>query len=150
MKLLYTVRYGAAPGNCGGDLRLFFTALNPGDWTAPPAAPPPGMWQVAPGVPEVVKLPSGDTIGFSLYVVTAGIPGRLFLQGAISVTTSTGVTFNQPIGQAPNTLFVPQQPALAIMQGRHVGPSGPLHFDVGFDLAVPWDGVSADCSGNWW
>ncbi len=145
MRLLYTLRYGAASGNCGGDLRLFFTAMNSADWSPTPA---PGMWKPPQNQAETLTLPSGDTITISLYPVNNGMPALLYLYGAISVT-SGGQTFGSPIGQAAGN-FAPGQPAVAVLKDRSQGQSGGLTFDIGFDLSVPWDGTSADCNGQWW
>lgn len=147
MKLLYTLRYGASSGNCGGDLRLFFTTQNPADWQSSPV---PGMWAQPQNVGETLTLPSGDSVTFALYPVTNGVPGQLYLYGQIAVSTAGGAGFPVgPIGEA-NGLFVPGQSRAAILTGRSQNVANGLSWDVGFDLAVPWDGTSADCTGQWW
>jgi hypothetical protein len=85
MRLLYTLRYGSASGNCGGDLRLFFTTQNSSDWKPTPA---PGMWLLPANTADKLTLSSGDSISFALYPVNNGIPGELYLFGAITVATS--------------------------------------------------------------
>lgn len=147
MRLLYTLRYKPYSGNCGGDLRLFFTTRNSADWQP---SPPPGLWLNPQNVGERLTLPSGDTIEFSLYPVTNGIPGQLFLFGAISAKTASGQTVApSPIGQA-GPPFVPNKPVIAILLGRDQQTQQGISWDVGFELAVPWDGTSADCTGQWW
>lgn len=73
MRLLYTLRYGSVAGNCGGDLRLFFTTQNAADWKPSPPAPPPapGMWQ-GTNVAETLTLPTGDAIGITLDLLNNG------------------------------------------------------------------------------
>ena len=117
MRLLYTLRYASYSGNCGGDLRLFFTTQNSADWQPSPPAPPPGMWLHPQNVGETLTLPSGDSLNFSLYPVTNGMPGQLYLYGAIMVTTAAGQTFGGPIGQSSG-LFIPNQAVIAILKGR--------------------------------
>jgi hypothetical protein len=146
MRLLYTLRYGSAAGNCGGDLRLFFTTQNHSDWKTTPA---PGMWLLPPNHAEKLTLASGDSINFSLYPVNNGTPALLYLYGAIGVTTSASQTFGAPIGQAAGP-FAPNQPTVAILKGRDQNTVNGISYDIGFDLAVPWDGTSADCTGQWW
>ena len=41
-------------------------------------------------------------------------------------------------------------PVVTIWKGRSQGSTSGITWDVGFDLAVPWDGTSADCNGQWW
>lgn len=147
MKLLYTLRYGAYAGNCGGDLRLFFTTQNASDWKSTPS---PGLWLLPANAPETLTLPTGDAIEFSLYVVNNGMPGLLYLYGAILVTPKGGTAFGPPMGQAAPVLFAPGKPELAILSGHNKGATGGVSWDIGFDLAVPWDGTSADCTGHWW
>lgn len=145
MRLLYTLRYGSSAGNCGGDLRLFFTTQNSSDWQP---SPPPGLWLLPTNQSEILTLPTGDTLNFSLYPVNNGQPGLLYLFGAI-IVTSSGHTFGSPIGQAAGQ-FAPNQPAVAILKGRDKNVANGVSWDIGFDLAVPWDGTSADCTGQWW
>ncbi len=146
MKLLYTLRYGSSAGNCGGDLRLFFTTQNSSDWQA---SPPPGKWLHPQNVPEKLTLPSGDSLNFSLYPTTDP-SGLLYLFGAIIVTTAAGQVFGAtPIGQS-TVMFKPNQPVVTIFKGRNQGTANGVTWDIGFDLAVPWDGTSADCNGQWW
>jgi hypothetical protein len=147
MRLLYTLRYGSAAGNCGGDLRLFFTTQNSSDWKPTPA---PGMWLLPANAPDKLTLPSGDSINFALYPVNNGMPGELYLFGAITVATSGGqVLAPMPIGQA-TVQIAPHTPVVTIWKGRSQGSASGVTWDVGFDLAVPWDGTSADCNGQWW
>jgi hypothetical protein len=150
MKLLYTLRYGSSSGNCGGDLRLFFTTQNSSDWKPSPPAPAPGLWILPTNASETLTLPSGDVVNFSLYVVNSGTPGLLYLYGAITVTPVGGSTFGMPIGQAASVHFAPNLPVVAVLQGRNKGTANGITWDIGFDLAVPWDGTSADCTGQWW
>ncbi len=150
MRLLYTLRYGSCAGNCGGDLRLFFTTQNSADWKPAPPAPPPGIWIPPQNVGEKLTLASGDSLNFSLYPVTNGMPGLLYLYGAIIVTRAAGETFGGPMGNSSG-LFAPGQSNLAILKGRDQGHHARgTSWDIGFDLAVPWDGTSADCTGQWW
>lgn len=150
MRLLYTLRYGSDAGNCGGDLRLFFTTQNSADWQPSPPAPAPGMWLLPVNKGETLVLPSGDSINFSLYPVNNGMPGMLYLFGAISVTTAANQELGpSPIGQA-TVLIQPNQAAVTIWKGRNQNSANGISWDIGFDLAVPWDGTSADCSGQWW
>jgi hypothetical protein len=158
MKLLSTLRYTSAAGtlagtgNHGGELRLFFTKLNPEDWK-PVSGPVPISWQGAKnGAMDTYNLPSGDVLALNLNIVS-DIPGRLYIFGTIQITTATGTVTrqpSQPIGQASSTLFAPGQPAVAILEGRSQGQAGVVQYDVGFELAVPWDGIMADCHGTWW
>ena len=150
MRLLYTLRYGSYAGNCGGDLRLFFTTQNSADWQPSPPAPAPGMWLLPRNAGETLTLPSGDSLSFALYPVTNGLPGQLYLFGAIMVTTAAGQKSPLgPMGQSSG-LFVPNQARVAILKGRNHGNSNGILWDIGFDLSVPWDGTSADCNGQWW
>ncbi len=152
MKLLSTLRRGTLGGvvpnrgNHGGELRLYFTTLNPADFKPDP---PPIAWQGnGKGAVDTYKLPGGEVIALNLNLV-ADIPGRLYVFGAIQVTTAGGVTYGPPVGQSAS-LFLPSVAAVAILKGRSQGQSGGVHFDTGFDLGVPWDGTSADCTGAWW
>jgi hypothetical protein len=154
MKLLSTLRYGslqdtvAGTGNHGGDLRLFFSILNPAD--SQPASPPPSVWWQGQGhgAVDTYKLPGGSVIALNLNIV-GDVPNRLYVFGSIQVTTANSVVYGPAIGQSAG-LFGPGQPAVGILQGRGQGQSAGVQFDVGFDLAVPWDGTSADCTGTWW
>lgn len=152
MKLISTLSYAlsgnvAGKGNYGGDLRLFFSHLNPADWKATPA---PISWQTAGGsVADSYNLPSGDTIGLHLNLI-ADVPGRIYIFGPIQVTTAGGGSYGPPVGQAASQLFVPGAPVIATLQGRSQGTQGAVQFDTGFELIVPWDGTSADCYGRWW
>jgi hypothetical protein len=149
MRLLYTLRYGSYPGNCGGDLRLFFTTQNSSDWQPSPPAPAPGMWLQPQNAGETLTLPSGESLIFSLYPQNGGLPGLLYLYGAIIVTTAAGQSLAMPIGQASG-MFAPNQPQVVILKGREQNTSAGISWDIGFEMAVPWDGVSADCTGQWW
>jgi hypothetical protein len=154
VKLLSTLRYSsdsavgapAGSGNHGGCLRLFFTALNAEDIQRQN----PFFWKAGSGAVDTYKLPSNDVLALNLNISTGGgPPALLYIFGAIQVTTATGVVYGPPIGQG-GPVFAPGQPAVAVLKGRTSGQSGSLLFDVGFELAVPWDGVSADCHGSWW
>jgi hypothetical protein len=152
MKLLSTLRYPVAgmppgTGNYGGELRLFFTTLNPADWVPTPA---PIVWKGGgKGATDTYKLPSGDEVALNLDICSE-LPGQLYVYGTIEITTASGGFNIPPIGQASPTLFAPGHPSLAILEGRMQGSQRGAHFDVGFELAVPWDGTSADCHGTWW
>ena len=151
MRLLYTFRYASYSGNCGGDLRLFFSTQNSADWRPSPPAPAPGQWIHPQNVGEKTTLASGDSLDFSLYPVTdGGMPGLLYLYGAIIVTTATGRTFGGPIGNAASVLFEPNKPVVAVLEGRDQNQDYGIQWDIGFELNVPWNGTSADCTGNWW
>jgi hypothetical protein len=152
MKLLSTLRYtsgsnSGAPGtgNHGGDLRLFFTTLNPEDILRQS----PFFWKEGNGASDTYKLPGGDVLALNLQVITNPTSGILYIFGPIQITTATGINYGPPIGQSSGS-FSPGQPAVAILKGRSLGQQGGLHFDIGFELAVPWDGISADCNGAWW
>ena len=149
MRLLYTLRYGSYAGNLGGDLRLFFTRQNANDWQPSPPAPPPGVWIPPPNQGERITLSSGDSLEFSLYPVTDGIPGQLYLFGAITVTTAAMQGLGGPLGQGSAT-FAPNQPLLGFFKDRIQGNNDGIAWDIGFEMAVPWNGVSADCTGQWW
>ncbi len=153
MKLLSTLRYGAntgmvaGTGNYGGDLRLFFTTLNPADSTPGPGSPPSVLWQAAgKGAQDTYNLPHGDKIALNLNLVT-GIPNQLYIFGTIAVTTGT-ISFAPPLGQGAS--YAPGVPALTIQKGRYQGQVSGKNLDMGFEVAVPWDGVMADCHGHWW
>jgi hypothetical protein len=149
MKLLSTIRPDSlvGSGNAGGALRLFFTTLNPDDFHS---TPPPIMWQGGgKGAVDTYRLPSNDVIALNLNLVS-DVPGRLYVFGSIQVTTSGGAGYGPAIGQAASVLFSPEQPVIGLLRGHSSGTSGAVHFDVGFELAVPWDGTSADCHGAWW
>jgi hypothetical protein len=152
MKLLYTLRYGASSGNCGGDLRLFFTTQNPADWKPSPPAPPPGLWIPPQNTAETLTLPSGDVVEFSLMVLNNGTPGELYLYGPLYVTTKAGLRVGSPIpiGQAAPVQYAPNLPVVGFLKGRNQGSASGITWDIGFELAVPWDGTSADCAGQWW
>jgi len=147
MRLLYTLRYGSAAGNCGGDLRLFFTTQNPADWKATPA---PGLWILPSNAPETLTLASGDSVTFALYPANNGLPVQLYLYGAISVKTAAGqVLGNTPMGQA-TVAMAPGTPEVTVWKGRNQGTTNGVSWDIGFEMAVPWDGTTADGSGQWW
>lgn len=143
MTFLYTVRYGATAGNCGGDLHLFFSTQNAQDWNQAQK-----MW-IPSGLVGTTKLVSGDSIAIALNLV-ANLPGELYPQGTITVTTAAGQSFPPgPMGQATAN-FLPGQPVMTVWQGRKQGSANRLSWDIGFTLPVPWDGTSADCHGQWW
>ena len=148
MRLLYTLRYGSVAGNCGGDLRLFFTTQNPSDWK--PAPPPPGYVDSA----REYTRHADAGIGGCDYVCTVSGEQRI-AGGAVSLwrdqreDQSGQVLGNMPIGQA-TVLMAPGKPEVTIWKGRTQGTAGGVTWDIGFEMAVPWDGTSADCNGQWW
>jgi hypothetical protein len=147
MKLLTTLKPSSAPGNLGGELRLFFTVLNPADFQP---TPPPIQWLgEGKGAMDTYQLTSGDSVLLNLNL-SAPFPGILYIDGAIEVRTKANVIFNQEIGQAPGVSFTPGQAANTKFQGKQSGTVSGVQFDVGFELEVPWDGTSADCHGKWW
>lgn len=153
MKLLSTLRYGsttgmaAGAGNYGGDLRLFFTTVNPADTKPGPGTPPSVLWQgTGHGAVDTYKLPNGDVLALNLNLV-GGIPNQLYIYGTIEVTTG-GNSFAPPLGQAGS--FAPGQSVLQIQKARYLGLLGGKPLDVGFEIAMPWDGTMADCHGQWW
>jgi hypothetical protein len=154
MKLISTLRYGstqgmpAGTGNYGGDLRLFFSTLNPAD-TKPGPIPDSVNWQGGGnGAYDTYKLPNNDVIAFNLDLPSP-LPNQLYVFGTITITTA-GITFGvMPIGQGGPS-YAPGQQALGILSGRTQGPQGGKNFDVGFEIAVPWNGIMADCHGQWW
>lgn len=154
MKLISTLRYSAdkaspsTTGNYGGELRLFFSMLNKADYIT---TPPPVLWQGhGKGALDTYTLPSGDIIALNLDLVTQQIPGQIYIYGDIAVTTAAGVVFfRQPIGQSDKAI-VPGKPVLSMLKGRSQWQNGSISLETGFELAVPWDGVSADCHGSWW
>jgi hypothetical protein len=152
MKLLYSVRSGSSTGNCGGDLRLFFTTQNPADWQPHPPAPAPGLWIPPQNVAETLTLPSGDVVDFNLMVLNNGIPGQLYIYGPLYATTKAGVAVGTsiPIGQAAAVQYAPTLPVVGFLNGRSKGTANGITWDIGFEMAVPWDGTSADCHGQWW
>jgi hypothetical protein len=158
MRLISTLRYTsdsrsgflAGTGNHGGDLRLFFSTLNPADWEKGPGQEPI-LWKGGLVTEDQYNLPTGDIITLKLSVLTEPA-GYVYVFGTIDVKTASGIAFGggQPIGQGAGT-FLPQKSEISTLKGRVPdGASGGLHFDLGFELSVPWDGVSADCHGNWW
>ena len=149
MKLLSTIRPDSlvGSGNAGGSLRLFFTTLNPDDFHSTPS---PIWWQGGgKGAVDTYRLPSNDVIALNLNLVS-DVPGRLYVFGSIQVTTSAGAGYGPAIGQSGSALFNPEQPVIGLLRGHSSVTSGGVHFDVGFELIVPWDGTSADCHGAWW
>ncbi len=149
MKLLSTIRPDSlvGSGNTGGALRLFFTTLNPDDFHS---TPPPIWWQGGgKGAVDTYRLPSNDVIALNLNLVS-DVPGRLYVFGSIQVTTSGGAGYGPAIGQSGSALFNPEQPVIGLLRGHSSATSGGVHFDVGFELTVPWDGTSANCHGAWW
>jgi hypothetical protein len=70
MRLLYTLRSGSAAGNCGGDLRLFFTTQNTSGWKPSPA---PGMWLLSVDTPDSGGL-SGTRRSFRCYRPYSYVP----------------------------------------------------------------------------
>lgn len=152
MRLLFTLRHGSVPGNCGGDLRLFFTTLNTADWApAPPGSGPIlGRWLPSDNKNELLRFPSGDTVDFNLAPLTLG-EGSLWIGGAIIVNTTSGKVFGAiPMGQAPPKLFLPGQQYFVVLQDRLKTVNDGVAWDLGFALVVPWDGESAYCTGHWW
>lgn len=145
MRLFFNLRHGASSGNCGGDLRLFFSSQNSADWKAAPA---PGMWLVPTNMPDTLTLPDGDAIAFSLYPV-AGAPGQLYLFGAITIQAG-GQTVNPGTIGEDTVPILPNQQALTFWKGHSQGNANGYLWDVGFEMTVPWDGTSADCFGQWW
>jgi hypothetical protein len=55
-----------------------------------------------------------------------------------------------PIGQAAPVQYAPNLPVVGFLKGRDQGSGSGITWDIGFELAVPWDGTSADCTGQWW
>ncbi len=151
MRLLYTLRHGSVPGNCGGDLRLFFTTLNSADWQpSPPAPNPPGRWLFPRYDQEILTLPSGDMVKFALAPI-GDVLGLLYIFGTITVETKSGKVVNAvTIGNARLPPLLPGKPAHGPLDGELRSNNDGISWDVGFRLNVPWDGVSADCTGHWW
>ncbi len=151
MRFLYTLRHGSVPGNCGGDLRLFLTTLNSADWEpSPPAPNPPGRWLYPRHAPETLTLPSGDTIEFNLNPI-GDVPGLVYIFGIIRVVTKSGKAPNpSPMGNATLAALLPNKPVYGVLHGEDKQNTNGISWDVGFRLTVPWDGVSADCTGHWW
>jgi hypothetical protein len=151
MKLFSSLRYTshdktpAGTGNHGGDLRLFFTLMNAADFTVGP----PFRWNGGGAAADTYKLPNGDTIALNLILATV-VPGNLFVQGSIHVTLANGNAYGPVLGQQPAQVCAPGLPTVSFFKGRSLGASGGTQFDVGFEMAVPWDGASADCHGCWW
>jgi len=151
MKLLSTLRYGstsgmaAGTGNYGGDLRLFFTTLNAADANPLPGPPPSVRWHGAGhGAQDTYTMPNGDAITLNLNLVTS-TPNELYVFGSITVAA---IPFSTPLGNG--AAFAPGQPAVTILSGRYHNQVGANDLDVGFEMAVPWDGIMADCHGQWW
>jgi hypothetical protein len=151
MKLHANLNPSSVRGNCGGDLRLFFTNLSPHDWHVPPAVPAPGMWQGGGnGAFNSFTLTTHDKVELNLNLV-GDQPGLLFVFGNITVTPAGG----NPIGplldglQAPPP-FDPDHAHHELLKGRkQISVSG-VQYDMGFVLNVPWDGSVAECAGTWW
>jgi hypothetical protein len=151
MALLSTLRYGStinqspASGNYGGDLHLFFTKLNAADLLQQPQ-PSWATWEIA----DTYALPNGSVTLDLNVVPDGGAPLFLVTIGAISIRTSDGKTLGgMEIGRGGG-LFAPNAPVTTLFNGSQSGEVDSVAFTVGFELMVPWDGVSADCHGSWW
>jgi hypothetical protein len=117
MKLISTLRYSSATptapgtrnyGNYGGDLRLFFTRLNPDDFKPTP----PIVWQgVNKGASDTYKLPNGSEIAMNLNTCTGVPPGRFGIYGTIIAKTANGISSPvSPIGDEDAASFLPGHP----------------------------------------
>jgi hypothetical protein len=153
MKLLSTltqisVNPAAGTGNVGGELRLFFTTLNHADCHVPP--PDPFYWIPNSPAVDTYTLPTGEVISLNLNLDTEGAPGNLFIIGTVAGSVPGG--FSQPpppMGQSI-TPYLPGSPVTNTQRGGFQDDGGGVHKDIGFELTVPWDGISADCHGRWW
>ena len=152
MKLLSTITeisVGNPPGTgkVGGELRLFFSTLNKADCHFPP--PQPFYWTPNSPAIDTYTLTTGEVISLNLLLDTQ-IPGDLFVFGTIGVTLPGNIEFSRgPLGQSVSA-YLPGKPCDTLQKGGTQGDLGGKHFDVGFELKVPWDGTSADCHGRWW
>jgi hypothetical protein len=114
-----TISPAPQEGDCFGDLRLFFTALNSDDYTPTPS---PGVWTAGSIEPPSDMYPR--------FLVAGPIPGM------------------NPTGQGTGG-FLPNAPRATKWFGEVSNQNDQLSWTTGFVLDVPWTGVSANCSGMW-
>ncbi len=89
MKLLSTLNFPLGIADFSGEFRVFFTTLDPGDYTMNGQA----LFWKGDAANETYQLPSGDVISLQLQMVGSQQATQLFIQGHIQVTTAGGVTF---------------------------------------------------------
>lgn len=146
MVYLYTLSSASQPGECFGDLRLFFTLLNPADYT--PTAPP-GMW-TAGGIAETLNLPNGDVLNLTFRTANNGLPSIIYPVYVVNFVPHGGSPIQAgPLGQS-TAAFVQNQPVATKWSGETSGSTAGYAWTAGFIVDIPWDGTSADCAGMWW
>jgi hypothetical protein len=133
----------------GGDLRLFFSAEEAGDLTPTPA---PGVW--TPGnsvIKQTITLPTGEQLATQFQLAVDPAPGTLYLFPIIQVTDGKGPIFPQP-GITPTQTGQPSPgtPAYVAWNGSINAINPAFTGQAGFQMTVPFNGVSADCHGRWW
>ena len=133
----------------GGDLRLFFSTEEEGDLTPTPA---PGVWTPGNPVKQKITTPTGDRLETQFRLATDAPPGTLYLFPIIQVVDpQKGPIFPQP-GISPTQIGepIPGKAAYVAWSGT-IGAINPdFTGEAGFQMVVPFNGVSADCYGRWW
>jgi hypothetical protein len=133
----------------GGDLRLFFSTEEDGDLTP---TPPPGAWKPAGAAKQTITAPTGEKLEIQLRTIVDPPPGTLYLFPNIQVTDpQKGPIFPQP-GIMPNQIGqpIPGTPAYVAWNGRIGAINHEFLGEAGFQMIVPFNGVSADCYGRRW
>jgi hypothetical protein len=144
-----TLRTSGSAKIWGGDLRLFFSTQEDGDLTP---APPPGAWKPGSAAKQKITAPTGDVLEIQLRLVIDPPPGTLYLFPNIQITDpQQGQIFPQP-GIAPTQVGqpIPGTPAYVSWNGRINAINHAFIGEAGFQMVVPFNGVSADCYGRWW
>lgn len=132
-----------------GNLRLFFSTEEKGDVTPTPA---PGVWTPGnPVIKQTINLPTGEQLNTQFQLATGQAPGTLYLLASIQVTDGQGTIFPQP-GIVPTQTGqpIPGTPAYVEWNGSIHAINPAFTGQAGFQMTVPFNGVSADCYGRWW
>jgi hypothetical protein len=153
-----TLDTNSTPGNFYGILLFSFSNTNPADWYSNPPGSPygPGAWKSGMGINQTFTNPASPdqvTINLSAYSET---PTELYVYGNIGITIAGhGSVSSSAIG-GPGGLFPLGQSGGGSSAGDASGSmfdnSGQniISYDVGFSMAMPWNGVSSDSAGSWW
>ena len=133
----------------GGDLRLFFSAQEKGDLTPNPA---PGVWTAGnPVIKQTITLPTGEQLQTQFQLAIDPPPGTLHLLAIIQVADGQGPIFPQPAIMPTQTgQPIPGNAAYVAWNGSINAINAAFIGQAGFQMTVPFNGVSADCYGRWW
>jgi hypothetical protein len=149
MNLFSTVRNFRRVGDTGiweGDLRLFFSTEAEGDLSTAPVA---GIWTSVTSQ-QTIQSPTGEVLTTTFRLLNDDVPSVLYLFPSIEVTDGGQQIFDPHGTGAPTAGFVPGTPALTKWSGKNLHINDKFVGEAGFEMIVPFDGVSADCYGKWW